>query len=350
MKNLWITICILIFSYVAVQAATYTVSNKAGFDADYTSLQSAHNGASNGDTLLIQGTAILYRMDNYQYFNKKLVIIGSGLFADQTLHKRTRIASNSWGRFILTAGASGAQFFGVDFVSEVEIDQTTINVLFENCQFNGPLDLSEGATDNLVVRNCIFNQNNSSNIIMHQSAAKTVVFDNCVFDGYIQGSNNSVLDATFNHCLFHRQNGASFINFPSALIVRNSIFLADTTFATGSSGCTFDNNLSINGGTLPPTGNNGSSNLTNADPLFKNYTSGQHFSSVHDYDVQGGSPVVGAASDGTDIGIHGGYTYYSKYGEVLIVPMIRSIEILNSSVRSGGTLNVHVKASKPHSD
>ena len=122
------------------------------------------------------------------------------------------------------------------------------------------------------------------------------------------------------------------------------------SFPTGSFNSNYQNNICGVAGAFPPTpanGNTASGNFENTSPLFVTYTAGALYSVLHDYDVQAGSVANNAATNGTDIGIHGGYTKFSEYGETLINPIIRAMTILNTSVAPNGTLNVQVHASKP---
>ena len=45
---------------------------------------------------------------------------------------------------------------------------------------------------------------------------------------------------------------------------------------------------------------------------------------------------------GTDIGVHGGNSGFSRFGEVLHNPIVRSMNIQNTTVAPGGSLDVDV--------
>ena len=63
--------------YLQANATIWRVDNVSLHDADFTDLQSAHDGASAGDTLYVAGTD----NDNGDcILTKKLTIIGNGYF------------------------------------------------------------------------------------------------------------------------------------------------------------------------------------------------------------------------------------------------------------------------------
>jgi hypothetical protein len=175
------------------------------------------------------------------------------------------------------------------------------------------------------------------------TAVTSVAIFNCVFDGRIVGSNNSLNVLMVDHNLF-LSNSNAFENVNTATI-SNSIFM--NVYPTSTTNCTYMNNICRVAGTLPPAGNSGSSNIENSDPLLVSYTINSFYNPVHDYDIQAGSPCALAGADGTDIGVHGGTSKFSEYGEPLIAPVMRSVVITTPVVAPNGTLNVDVTASKP---
>jgi hypothetical protein len=158
------------------------------------------------------------------------------------------------------------------------------------------------------------------------------------------------LEISINHCLFLYHIGNIFNNFPNSLVIQNSIFMVCCNPLSGSEGTFFYNNIFYPDISIPPSGSFGSGNMTNTDPLLVNYSVGVPYSPSQDYDVQPGSPAIGAATDGTDIGVHGGSAGFSENGEVLIVPIVRQITINNSTVAPGGTIDVLINAGKPHTN
>ena len=64
---------------VAANARILRVSNVTGSSAPYTSIDAAHDAASAGDTIMVDGSSAKYGGTNGKYdITKKLVIIGPG--------------------------------------------------------------------------------------------------------------------------------------------------------------------------------------------------------------------------------------------------------------------------------
>jgi hypothetical protein len=144
--------------------------------------------------------------------------------------------------------------------------------------------------------------------------------------------------------LFLATSTAFFSGIQNASI-SNCIFM--NMVPAGTTGCTYLNNICRVAGTFPPAGNTGSGNISNTDPMLVSYTFGTLYNASQDYQLQAGSPGIGAGSDLTDIGIHGGTSKFSEQGEPLIAPVVRSVIITTPVVAPNGTLNVEVTASKP---
>ncbi len=341
---------IILFASFTSMAAVFTVSNSPLGGAQYSSLDAAYNAANNGDTLILEGTNIEYYLASASW-NKQLTVIGGGLNTNKENFKKTYIRNNNgWGEFRLGT-ASGSSFHGISYTRPVGLSQPVSNISFENCEF---IDSWYGkgfitfnfAISGMAFRNCIFGQDNGTNLELGSSAVANMSFFSCIFDGQIFGYNNDMNILLFDHCLFLGTN-TPFDNLNTATI-SNSIFM--NAYPTSITNGTFLNNICRVAGTLPPAGNPGSGNIENTDPLLVSYTLNSFYSTSHDYDIQAGSPCELAGSDGTDIGVHGGASNFSEQGEPLIAPVVRSVLITTPVVSANGTLSVDVSASKPAED
>lgn len=326
-------------------STTLTVSNHPLGGAQYSSLQAAYNAAANGDTLIIEGTNINYSFNYGLLWSKSLTVIGAGLNTDKQFFKKTYIAYPHYtSPFRLTTGSDGSSFYGIVFLQHVDLYANTNNITFENCEFRDYLQTNNYVTTNLTLRNCIFSRDNNDDIFLPSSVPSSVLILNCVFDGYIQGYNNLLNVVMIENCLF-LSTSSSIINLHYATI-SNCVFM--NNFPAASVNCIYLNNICRVAGTFPPAGNTGSGNIENTDPNFVSYTAGSLYSPSHDYNLQSGSPCVATGVGGTDIGVHGGITAtFSETGEALIAPVVRSMQINNTTVAPNGTINVEISASKP---
>lgn len=357
MKNLFYSFATLLATTYALQATVYTVSNHPLGGAQFSNLKAAYDSASSGDTLYLEGTNIPYTYSTvytYQGFNKQLTLVGTGFNPNVFPAKRTIIsrlgAYSSEANFF--SGSSGSSFFGITFSERVQIQSSGISLIFEDCSFSEFVDFTGNITGQLTFRNCVFTDNNSTNISLPNSAAVTILLFNSVLNGSIEGSNNSNSTVLIDHCVFLLgQISVGVFRSLRNADISNSIVMNTTAIVShGSIGNTFTNNIVATAATMPPAGQSGSGNFTSTDPMFVNYTPGQFYSTSHDYALQSGSPGINAGSDSTDIGPHGGGTFFSEQGEVLWTPYLRSAVIQNSSVAPNGTIQVQVKASVPATD
>lgn len=356
MKKLF-TLALISFisSLTTLQATVRTVTNDGSGGSQYSSLLAAYNAASNGDTLLLEGTNVQY--NNYagtvptSAWNKSLTVIGIGFNPQKDHPRKSRIGNNAHtsylsAGFYIGASGSGSRFYGIEFAVNVYSYGTLTNVLFEDCDFNGFYNFDGYSASGIAFVNCIFDADNSSNVQVGSTgnSLTNVQFISCLFDGQVNGASNTIGGMLFDHCLF-LSTSAPFTGLYNALI-KNSIFMNATPSASNSS---WINNISTQSTVFHTgNGNSGSGNLYSTDPVFVNYTAGSLYNNNHDYNLQAGSPALGAANDATDIGIHGGYSKFHESGEVLITPIIRSMTINQSNAAPGGTINVNIHASKPN--
>ena len=326
------------------RATVLTVSNDPLGGAQYSDLQSAYSAASNGDTLILEGTNLVYRL-SYTYWDKSLIVIGEGFNTNKDNFKRTIIYwTDGYGNLRMGSSGSGSSFYGIVFTDQIAITGSMSNVTFEDCEFQLYINTENNTVTNFTFRNCIFGRDNTDDFLLASSASTTISFLNCVFDGKIEGYSNSLNTLLVDHCLFLSTSTGHFSGIVNASIT-NCVFM--NYFPSGTSGCNYLNNICAVAGTFPPVGNTGSGNIDDTDPLLVSYTSGSLYDPSQDYHLQGGSPCISAGSDGTDIGIHGGTAKFSETGEALVAPVVRSFYINNVTVAPNGTLNVDVSASKP---
>ena len=352
MKNLFMLIITWMMLLPISHATIRTVSNSPAGGAQYPNLQAAYDASANGDTLLIEGTDIPYKMHCALRWNKALTVIGIGFNPSKQSPKRTKFTNTDcWGELRITSGGSGSRFYGIEFLGNVWSENNTLtNMVFEDCKFNSHFNFDCGPAINFVFRNCIFDADNASVLYFGGcGTSASGLISNCLFDGHIVGHNSSITSVVIEHSLFLNTNG-SFSGVRNAQI-RNCIFMnAQPAVAGGLYNCSFDNNLSRIAASLPPfpaDGNTGTDNIEATDPSFVSFSLGSFYSPLHDYHLQGGSAAIGAADNGTDIGIHGGYSGFSESGEVKINPIIRAMNILNTSVAPNGTLSVEIYSTKP---
>lgn len=326
---------------VQLLATVRTVSNDPAGGAQYSTLQAAFNASTNGDTLLIEGTNGNYSISGE--WSKSLTVIGIGFNPSKQLPRRTKFSGSVT---TIAAAGSGSRFYGIEYMSGLTLGfaAAVSNVLFEDCKFNanGSFDIGGGTTaTNFTFRNCLFHGE------FRASYGNNILFANCILDSRLHNGTvaNTISSYIFDHCLFLYSGGAPIQDVHNTL-VNNSIFMNHASIESNCAGNVYQNNISRLGGF--PAGVMNTNNQSNTNPLLTTYTFGQAYSTSHNYALQAASTGVGAANDGTDIGLHGGSSGFHETGEVQIVPIMREVNVYNTTVPSGGTLNVHINATKPN--
>ncbi|MBL7862721.1 MAG: hypothetical protein JNJ65_16260 [Cyclobacteriaceae bacterium] len=195
------------------------------------------------------------------------------------------------------------------------------------------------ATDNLTIRNSLINAINlgfctgTSNVKIYRNI-NNVSFDIRNSSNALFSNNLFISTAQFNtegtsagirieNNIFSG-SGDSFYRLVDALVI-NNIFYGKTPNGATSPfhSNTFSNNLVLNAFTFPPTAsggpvNSGVNNITGTGPLFTSAPVTPAYNSTYDYTLQAGSPCIGAATTGENIGPSGGL--YPWTGNLTLKP------------------------------
>ena len=363
MKRITSLLALAFFTAISLNAKVWTVS----FDsrpAQFTNIQTAHDTASGGDTILVNGYGDYY--NSRLTITKPLTLIGETIVgATSGSEQRTYLYSITLNMINSYTGPSDVNVYGIDidylsvdpyFAGAQAGEQILDNVLIERCDLayvTFSLDPSYSYS-NFTFRNSIISERING---LGYASFSNFLITNCVIDGYIGGYTSStgygvngnlvVRNSTF----IDRTNTYCFQNLEGA-IIENCIFYRSEP--TGCTGCTFNNNLTFFClyNSLPPAAwsagapNVGSGNIQNADPLWVAYPAlgDAPWSSTHNYSPQAGSPALGTGTNGTNIGLTGGNAPVDNIPTHPKTPEVIEIDIPVSSVPAGGTLQINLKA------
>ena len=322
MKKLSILIAVVTIVSNAAFAKIWRVNNNTGINADFTTLQAAHDGAASGDTVYLEGSPTSY---GALTCTKKLNITGTGYFLDQNPDLQANAAISKANQIIFNAGSAGSTLQGIMF-SNHQIIINVNDILIRRNYFGAPNGSNPiyNAQPNLISVN-----NNASNISITQNFCVTIyapgtstgilIINNLLAVGFEYGEDN-----TSTNCLNLSENCIA--------IVKNNIFRNGLVRI-------FNSNLSNNimyVGALAGTGNLLSNNIGNVTQF--GTTSGNQsnvsMASVFEltgsfdgaYKLKAGSPAIAAGYGSTNqnpvnCGIFGGSTPYVLSG----IPPIPSI-------------------------
>jgi hypothetical protein len=316
--------------FFAASAKIWRVNNIPGVNADFTTLQAAHNGAASGDTIHLEGSPTSY---GNLTASKKLAIIGPGFFLSENPNTQAVALTALVGSVSFNIGAEGSIIMGCDFNAgscQVFCDNIVIRRNKFSQRSGNSIDWSVGIiylqyqsnNGNLPVNNVIISQNFGL-IIEASGRAHTGVLISNNYIGHYGYSG----DASTGNCINMNAN--------SVVILQNNIFRRGTVNVSNSN---LSNNIMV-AGFLGGSGNltsnniangtqfgNANGNQQNVDMATVFVGAGSGISSDGAWKLKAGSPAIGAGFGSTvsnpiDCGMYGGYFPYALSG----MPPIPSI-------------------------
>jgi hypothetical protein len=324
-------IVIIAFIMTPVSAKIWRVDNNAGAPADFTTIQAAHDGAADGDTLYLYGSPIDY---GGLTVSKKLAIFGPGYFLNEnpetqsnpaTAHV-TGITFNPGASYSLATGfTSGKIWINTDFI-------TLKRMRIYSGESNGSIYLYTWA-DAITIQQCYITNSypyDSGEAIQLEGYNTSVIIAN----NFIQVA-HATAEAILAPTSSHMELSHNVLN--SNLSLYNSTIENNIVRGTGTvSSATNVVRNNIGEGTQFDTTNANQPNIDMATVFFgTGSTDGQ-------WQLADGSPAIGAGTEGVDCGMYGGSAPYVLSG----VPAIPHIYYLTvpSAAEPGALLQVRVKA------
>src|SRR5690606_32342856 len=125
MKNPLLSILLLLVLQ-STHAANWRVNNSPGVDADFTTLQVAHDEASEGDSIYVEGSLTNYDNNGTVTISKRITIIGPGYFLGQNPFTQAIKTTAKFNFINFTSGSEGSSVMGL---SAGRIDVNTTDVV-----------------------------------------------------------------------------------------------------------------------------------------------------------------------------------------------------------------------------
>ncbi|MBX2923852.1 MAG: hypothetical protein KF746_16735 [Chitinophagaceae bacterium] len=321
------------------------VNNNPGTATQYTTLIAAHDEASNGDTIHLEGSPTSYGTATIQ---KKLVIIGAGYYLAENPNSQYLPQSSKVGTIQMYAGSKGSVLMGLDF-NGAHLAIYSDGIIIKRNRFNqyayGNPEYNIGqilvayiyprtVSADIPVNNILILQNYGVRIDVQYACSGILISNNYIISG-----------------------GASLeMNANSDAIIRNNIFRNSVSVSNGS---TFQNNIMLSGNfnasptiftnnignsTQFGTENGNKSNITMTSVFVGLGTSPY---SDRQWVLKEDSPAKGAAYGSTaqnpiDAGIFGGQLPYVLAG----LPSVPAIYYFDATPIGSNTepINVTIKA------
>jgi hypothetical protein len=346
----------LLVAAVNVFATIRTVSNNPSTIAQFNTIQAAISAAAAGDTIYVHGSPNVYAA--FTLTNKQLVIIGPGWSPNKNLPLIAQVN----GFTITGATSSNTEIQGLEITNAIVIQTNhPDNLRFIRNRFK-IIDFSLGEPS-VVYTGYLFEGNVFGGSVVRGNGASTYqnfLFQNNYFFNFSEG-NSSVIGFTnsvnvvFNHNLFYGPPSGTrtvFSNNTRFLTITNNIFVRRDA-GSENSFSTFNNNITFGAVNNTPWASNsnidGGGNVANTDPQMVDQIS---VNAGVDNPLLDFTIALGAAnnsgSDGKDMGllydVSGSLNWTNSRNSRL--PFIFSMNIVNPTIATGGTLNIKVEARK----
>jgi hypothetical protein len=315
-KQIIITLLLCGLFTVPLTASTFRVNNKLADNASakiYSTLQKAHDAANNGDTIMVEGSSVLY--SDIFTCTKRLVIKGPGYFLDENPGiSANKLSANINGQIIFNSGSTGSLIMGIESTYLMSIYDD--NITIRRCNFKASLQMH--TQDNITISECIFEEGVQ---LSGEIETNLIVLNNIIKAGniYFQAGSTGVF---LNNILT-----AAFITIPTGFDMKNNILVNSTT-ANISLPLIPDpdvcNNISI--GSHFGTANNNKANVSEGS-LFLGTLSE---STDGSWQLKTASPAIGAGEGGIDGGAFGGPHPYILSG-VPTGPVIYQLNVSSFS-------------------
>jgi hypothetical protein len=335
--NLLLVFLLIITNHVI--AAVFTVNNSPAGGAQYSQINAAISAASTGDTIYVNGSSATYADAT---ITKSLTLIGAGTFSPKQAAFPTTISTIN-----LASGVSNVTIKGFNIGSSVSVSGNS-NVSFvtisDNFFSNNCFTYAQlNNVHDIVITNNIQSGNSYFCNVFNNGGCYNFLISNNLINGYIENFNFP--SSTIQNNTFYNGGNAfgGSTTAVSGCVIKNNIFY-NSHPTNGTSSCIFLNNITYSTSVTYPA--LGGSNIDNTNPQLINVANSGGYSTTYNFTVASTSPAHLAGTDGTDLGYYGGVLRASKYGEVYNLPVVREMDVTNTSVIQGGAINVKVRSTK----
>lgn len=307
-------------------ATILRVNNRPGITGVFTSAQSAHDNATNGDSLFFEPSQTSYGNIT---LTKKLILLGTGYFLTENPETQYRDAwPATLGTVVFSkAGSSTSEFsqlMGFTCTGNVTVNVPNITIRRNLLQGTTSLVQTSDPVAYILFAENFCQKSLSSSGILHDIVIRNNLF---VFSNYqnisCAATNNGLFMNNIVMATYYYNASISIDNF----IVQNNI-TSYTSYYTNYNSAS--NNIADNYGFGNQNGNQQYVSMSSVF-LYSGSTDGQ-------YRLKSGSPALGAGNGGVDCGAFGGANPYVLSG----LPPVPATYFFNIGDPSG-PYNVQVK-------
>ncbi len=342
---------VLLACVFQAQANIWTVSNNPAIHGTFTQIAEAQSDARvlAGDTLMVSRSGIKYTNVT---LTKPLVLIGEGYKSNKEQGSFLRPFITD---ILIVPSGSGSVIMGFYVTNRIYLNQNGVNdIVIRNCRLNRGIHFGNYSAVNwLIEENILESQSNTNDGLINGTNANNFIIRNNVFgdSAMIRDFKNGTINVSHNVFISGTANKKDALRDCEGLQVTNNIFYRRTFPTTGLQGNVISNNIffEVDGTALL---NNTTSGNIEANPLFINFPDsangdyGGQVTNDWNFKVQAGSPALGVATDGDDIGL---MDFVVMYGSPYL-PYVTGLTILNPTVTNGSNLSIQLKVKYPQNN
>lgn len=326
-KQLLLSLILTLFCGIIYGQHLIRVNNNPDADADYTTLQAAHDNASNGDTIYVEGSQVAYTgIEVY----KKLTFIGPGYFLSENDSTQANSLDANISVMDFQAGSAGS---GITGLKVSTIDIRVNDIVISRCNVTIVRIMSNSA-------NCLITQNYLQEFYVSSGNFTNSIISNNIVTSKISASGGSY-PLTITNNVFKDAFYTTPLNVYYSSIA-NNIFCNSTYKIAEHTGNNIINNI------LAYPGTNADGNKYNIAmvTVFIDYSGSLGYSDDAKWKLKAGSPAIGAGVSGVDCGAFGGPTPYVLSG-VPALPHIYEAHIPGTGYSDKGlSCTIKVKSGK----
>lgn len=322
----------ILFSLILVTSlfgTVWKVDNNSQVDADFTNLQDAHDGAVNGDVLLVTGSESSY---GSLVLTKKLIVIGTGYFLDENPETQANKHVAAASSVIFNSASVGSVITGISmYYIDINADSITVKrcKIYSVSTSTDAINISSNH-DVYIYQNYIYASGSSSSGVEILNGAYNILIENNIirhgsysqYSVYMYPNSSAIIK---NNVLYGyiSTRGAEFYN---------NILKYGNFYDNGSTN--YYNNIG-NSDQFVPCGENGNQCNISMNSVFVSSGSTDGI-----YQLSIGSPAIDAGAIGEDCGAFDGDYPYVLSGIPSEVPAIYEF----SAPAAGFEIPVHIKA------
>jgi len=335
---------------ITSHATVWRLNNRPGTDADFTSLQQAHDAELYGSTIVQPGDTLYLEASSGSYGNlnstKKLTIIGAGYLSNENPNNQADFNTSNVGTITLNDGSQGSRISGCSITnivvktSEIVIERNYICISSSNSH---AVLLDANDINNIIIRNNYIINNNPSTDNWHSA-----YIGNCI-TATNSGVNSVIISNNFLQVSrIHAMKRPLELGSGFSGIVENNVIWGHTIV----NNCSFNNNI-LREGDFTKTNTTWYHNIGNDNQFGDQYGNQQYVALIEvfvnigstdgKWQLKPNSPAIGAGVNGVDCGMFGGDFPYVLSG-IPAIPAIYQLDINLDNVNQQIEVEMSVKS------